>query len=325
MEQQEVLDDYFSSATPPPSDHTKPTQDLAVNSLPQMAAPPLPTPRQTPTYAPKNICADCKQPIMNASDGFFIDELHNHYHSQCFRCVECRQIFSAELPYVPYRDMAYCDADFEKLFVKKCAACKGIIESTGVSALGQTWHPEHFCCSVCRKPIQGQFYEKEGRLYCAQDVPNVQQALPCVKCHRPITDRPISVMGVLYHESCFGCSFPSCLATAKNSVFYALDRLPYCTYHFHYAQGTLCKGCNNPIEGICTELAPDCRYHPQCWTCSSCLQPIQGNYYIWKSKAYCEKDIESVYHGIGNRPEMQSTLARNVGSRSQGAAGARPS
>ncbi len=38
-----------------------------------------------------------------------------------------------------------------------CAACGGPILKSCLTALGQTWHPEHFCCGVCHRPLTGQF------------------------------------------------------------------------------------------------------------------------------------------------------------------------
>ncbi len=39
----------------------------------------------------------------------------------------------------------------------RCAACGGPIFGTCLTALGHTWHPEHFCCGVCRRPLARQF------------------------------------------------------------------------------------------------------------------------------------------------------------------------
>ena len=39
----------------------------------------------------------------------------------------------------------------------RCAACSGPILGTCLTALSQTWHPEHFCCGVCHRPLARQF------------------------------------------------------------------------------------------------------------------------------------------------------------------------
>uniref|UniRef100_A0A3B4AR41 LIM zinc-binding domain-containing protein n=1 Tax=Periophthalmus magnuspinnatus TaxID=409849 RepID=A0A3B4AR41_9GOBI len=37
-------------------------------------------------------------------------------------------------------------------------------------SLGETWHPEHFVCSVCKMELcTTGFFEREGRPYCAKD------------------------------------------------------------------------------------------------------------------------------------------------------------
>ena len=39
----------------------------------------------------------------------------------------------------------------------------------GCTAFGKVYHKECFKCCVCRKRIDGKFFEKNGKPYCSKD------------------------------------------------------------------------------------------------------------------------------------------------------------
>lgn len=43
-----------------------------------------------------------------------------------------------------------CTADYQRLYGTKCDSCGDFISGEVVSALGRTYHPQCFVCSVCR-------------------------------------------------------------------------------------------------------------------------------------------------------------------------------
>lgn len=48
-----------------------------------------------------------------------------------------------------------------------CATCQKPINGRCVSAVGQKFHPEHFCCSYCRKQLnKGTFKEVDRKPFC---------------------------------------------------------------------------------------------------------------------------------------------------------------
>ncbi len=54
-----------------------------------------------------------------------------------------------------------------------------------VSAIGKTWHPEHFCCDSCKVSLQNQqFVEEENKLYCQKCFANF--APSCSSCGETI-------------------------------------------------------------------------------------------------------------------------------------------
>lgn len=76
-----------------------------------------------------------------------------------------------------------------------------------VQAVGKTFHPEHFICSHCGKPIGSEgFNVDRGKPYCEEDY----KKLFCVKCSlckRAIGggERWVEAMGEPWHASCFKC------------------------------------------------------------------------------------------------------------------------
>lgn len=57
-----------------------------------------------------------------------------------------------------------------------------------VTALGRTWHPEHFVCSHCRQELGTQnFFERDGQPYCEPDYHHLFSPR-CAYCNGPILD-----------------------------------------------------------------------------------------------------------------------------------------
>lgn len=80
----------------------------------------------------------------------------------------------------------------------------------------------------------------------------------------------------------------------------------------------------NPIEGLefwlivgpCVDIQElRMKFHPSCWRCSKCNDILDGVYYSYKGRQYCERDVEGVYEG--KRPEKRHTFMgqQGVGAR----------
>jgi hypothetical protein len=54
-----------------------------------------------------------------------------------------------------------------------------------------------------------------------------------------------------------------------DKTFYVFDGKPFCDYHYHEANNSLCAapGCGRPIEGPCAVSHAGHRYHPEHLTC----------------------------------------------------------
>lgn len=69
-----------------------------------------------------------------------------------------------------------------------CSACEKPIVGQVITALGKTWHPEHFTCTHCREELGTRnFFEREGHPYCETDYHNLFSPR-CAYCNGPILD-----------------------------------------------------------------------------------------------------------------------------------------
>ncbi len=69
-----------------------------------------------------------------------------------------------------------------------CAACSKPIVGQVCTALGQTWHPEHFTCAVCEVALGTKtFFERDGKPYCEEDY-HEEFAPRCAHCEGAILD-----------------------------------------------------------------------------------------------------------------------------------------
>ena len=70
-----------------------------------------------------------------------------------------------------------------------------------VSAIGKTWHPEHFACNSCKVSLQSQgFVEEQDKLFCEQCYNNFF-APKCASCDKPI----IGVSSFKFIFTSFSC------------------------------------------------------------------------------------------------------------------------
>lgn len=69
-----------------------------------------------------------------------------------------------------------------------CSACDKPIVGQVITALGRTWHPEHFTCSHCCQELGTRsFFERDGHPYCEPDYHNLFSPR-CAYCNGAILD-----------------------------------------------------------------------------------------------------------------------------------------
>ena len=68
-----------------------------------------------------------------------------------------------------------------------------------VTAMGRTWHPEHFVCTHCQEEIGSRnFFERDGQPYCEKDYHNLFSPR-CYYCNGPILDVSEELLHQLYY------------------------------------------------------------------------------------------------------------------------------
>ncbi|NWT94907.1 PDLI5 protein, partial [Urocynchramus pylzowi] len=175
-----------------------------------------------------------------------------------------------------------------------CAHCNQVIRGPFLVALGKSWHPEEFNCAHCKTSMAYiGFVEEKGMLYC--EVCYEKFFAPeCSKCQRKILGEVINALKQTWHVSCFVCV--ACHNPIRNNVFHLEDGDPYCETDYYALFGTMCHGCEFPIEAGDRFLeALGHTWHDTCFVCSICSDSLEGQtFFSKKDKPLCKKHAHSV-------------------------------
>lgn len=69
-----------------------------------------------------------------------------------------------------------------------CNACDRTIAGKVVTAMGKTWHPEHFVCAKCPEQLGDKnYFERNGLAYCEDDYHRLYSP-KCAHCNQAILD-----------------------------------------------------------------------------------------------------------------------------------------
>ncbi|EHB05142.1 Paxillin [Heterocephalus glaber] len=209
-----------------------------------------------------------------------------------------------------------------------CGACKKPIAGQVVTAMGKTWHPEHFVCTHCQEEIGSRnFFERDGQPYCEKDYHNLFSPR-CYYCNGPILDKVVTALDRTWHPEHFFCAqcgaffgpegfhekdgkaycrkdyfdmfAPKCGGCARailENYISALNTLwhpecfvcrPYCEVHYTTSRGSLCSGCQKPITGRCITAMAK-KFHPEHFVCAFCLKQLnKGTFKEQNDKPYCQ-------------------------------------
>ncbi|XP_063103353.1 PDZ and LIM domain protein 5 isoform X4 [Cavia porcellus] len=175
-----------------------------------------------------------------------------------------------------------------------CAHCNQVIRGPFLVALGKSWHPEEFNCAHCKNTMAYiGFVEEKGALYCELCYEKFF-APECGRCQRKILGEVINALKQTWHVSCFVCV--ACGKPIRNNVFHLEDGEPYCETDYYALFGTICRGCEFPIEaGDMFLEALGCTWHDTCFVCSVCCESLEGQtFFSKKDKPLCKKHAHSV-------------------------------
>ncbi|CAK8697134.1 leupaxin-like isoform X2 [Clavelina lepadiformis] len=248
--------------------------------------------RQGIRAASKGNCGACGKPVM----GEVTTALGKVWHPEHFVCAVCDEEIGKKT-FFEREGKPYCENDYHKLFSPTCAYCNQPVLGQCVTALNNTWHPEHFFCAMCSNFFGDEgFHEHEGKPYCRADFYNMF-APKCAGCLKPILANYISAMNVQWHPECFVCR--ECLAPFTNGSFFELDGQPYCETHYYLLRGSLCSGCQKPITGRCI-TAMGKKFHPEHFVCAFCLKQLnKGTFKEQNDKPYCHQCFSKLF-GLPN-------------------------
>nr|XP_019936298.1 PREDICTED: leupaxin-like [Paralichthys olivaceus] len=236
----------------------------------------------------KGHCAACNKCIA----GKMITALGEVWHPEHFVCAVCKTELSTT-GFFERDGRPYCDRDYHNIFSPCCAYCKGPIVQNILTALDQTWHPEHFFCMHCGDLFGNKGYlVKDGKPYCCRDFYHLF-APKCSGCGESVKENYLTAANGTWHPECFVCA--DCLKPFTDGCFMELDGRPLCSLHFHSRQGTLCGGCDQPIRGRCIS-ALDRKFHPEHFVCAFCLRQLsQGIFKEQRGKPYCSACFNKLY------------------------------
>ncbi|KAF7486552.1 Hypothetical predicted protein [Marmota monax] len=158
-----------------------------------------------------------------------------------------------------------------------CGACKKPIAGQVVTAMGKTWHPEHFVCTHCQEEIGSRnFFERDGQPYCEKDYHNLFSPR-CYYCNGPILDKVVTALDRTWHPEHFFCA--QCGAFFGPEGFHEKDGKAYCRKDYFDMFAPKCGGCARAIlENYISAL--NTLWHPECFVCR--VRSLQSIWRGWK-------------------------------------------
>jgi len=188
-----------------------------------------------------------------------------------------------------------------------CSGCRKYITGEITTALGRTYHPEHFVCGTCETVIGGgNFFEKDGQPQCNKCYQS-HYCPKCARCDKPISTQMVNALGRKWHVNCFVCT--KCLIPFQNGQFYDHETRPYCQGCFKKVSLQMCKGCGQMIQGSPLE-AMGAVWHPDHFVCQICKVGFpDGRYYQHQGLPICPTHYQQVNQGgsmMGNMGGMQA-------------------
>ncbi|XP_069835824.1 actin-binding LIM protein 1 isoform X2 [Dendropsophus ebraccatus] len=165
------------------------------------------------------------------------------------------------------------------MYGTQCSGCGEFVEGEVVTALGKTYHPACFACTVCKRPFPpGDRVTFNGRDCLCQECaaqpmsPGSKELCApssCSGCGRDIKNgQALLALDKQWHLGCFKCKSCGKVLTGE---YISKDGSPYCEKDYQVLFGVKCEACHQFITGKVLE-AGDKHYHPSCARCSRCHQ-----------------------------------------------------
>ncbi|XP_047206711.1 actin-binding LIM protein 1-like isoform X3 [Girardinichthys multiradiatus] len=225
------------------------------------------------TEKPLIQCYKCGEPCK----GEVLRVQNKHFHLKCFTCKVCGCDL-AQGGFFMKNGEYLCMLDYQRMHGTRCNGCGDFVEGEVVTALGKTYHPACFVCTICKRPFPaGDRVTFNGKdclcQYCIEPMsPGPKDILGssnCSGCGRDIKNgQALLALDRQWHLGCFKCKACGKVLTGE---YISKDGAPYCEKDYQIHFGVQCEACHQFITGKVLE-AGDKHYHPSCARCSRCNQ-----------------------------------------------------
>ncbi|XP_052467593.1 actin-binding LIM protein 1 isoform X5 [Carassius gibelio] len=231
---------------------------------------------QEPHHPPGKLviqCYKCGEPCK----GEVLRVQSKHFHIKCFTCKVCGCDL-AQGGFFMKNGEYLCTLDYQRLHGTRCNGCGDFVEGEVVTALGKTYHPTCFVCTVCKRPFPaGDRVTFNGKdCLCQRCIrptsptpKDISASSNCAGCGRDIKNgQALLALDGQWHLGCFKCK--AC-GKVLSGEYISKDGSPYCEKDYQIHFGVQCEACHRFITGKVLE-AGDKHYHPSCARCSRCNQ-----------------------------------------------------
>ncbi|XP_078787724.1 actin-binding LIM protein 1a isoform X32 [Oryzias latipes] len=218
-------------------------------------------------------CHKCGEPCK----GEVLRVQNKHFHLKCFTCKVCGCDL-AQGGFFMKNGEYLCTLDYQRMHGTRCNGCGDFVEGEVVTALGKTYHPACFVCTICKRPFPaGDRVTFNGKdclcQFCVEPMSPGPKDIPgssnCAGCGRDIKNgQALLALDRQWHLGCFKCKACSKVLTGE---YISKDGAPYCEKDYQIHFGVQCEACHQFITGKVLE-AGDKHYHPSCARCSRCNQ-----------------------------------------------------
>ncbi|XP_056124864.1 actin-binding LIM protein 1 isoform X9 [Rhinichthys klamathensis goyatoka] len=269
---------------------------------------------QEPHHPPGKLviqCYKCGEPCK----GEVLRVQSKHFHIKCFTCKVCGCDL-AQGGFFMKNGEYLCTLDYQRLHGTRCNGCGDFVEGEVVTALGKTYHPTCFVCTVCKRPFPaGDRVTFNGKdclcQHCVQPVSptpkDISTSSNCAGCGRDIKNgQALLALDRQWHLGCFKCK--AC-GKVLSGEYISKDGSPYCEKDYQIHFGVQCEACHQFITGKVLE-AGDKHYHPSCARCSRCNQMftegeemyLQGST-VWHPDCKNNSRVEEKYRAAWQHPK----------------------
>ncbi|KAI4550785.1 hypothetical protein MJT46_018292 [Ovis ammon polii x Ovis aries] len=204
-----------------------------------------------PSEKPVIHCHKCGEPCK----GEVLRVQTKHFHIKCFTCKVCGCDLAQGGFFIKNGEYL-CTLDYQRMYGTRCHGCGEFVEGEVVTALGKTYHPNCFACTICKRPFPpGDRVTFNGRdclcQLCAQPMSSSPKEAfssgNCAGCGRDIKNgQALLALETQWHLGCFKCKSCGKVLTGE---YISKDGAPYCEKDYQGLFGVKCEACHQFITG----------------------------------------------------------------------------